>query len=134
MGFSSTSSARTKTIQSEAEVETFLKCLHSKIQESPESVIIIKRTSSEDKTFNFMVEYGLTHEYICQRILDLNVTNYSYTDKEKNTNFSGDILVFGQMFLDKGPVLEIYIKLKLNERVICLSFHPKEFDLNYPYN
>jgi len=29
---------------------------------------------------------------------------------------------------------EIYIKLKLRNNVVCMSFHPKEFDLKYPYN
>jgi hypothetical protein len=48
---------------------------------------------------------------------------------------SGDYWVFGKDL----DAIEIYIKLKIvsynngNERAVCLSFHPSEHPLKYPF-
>ncbi len=66
----------------------------------------------------------------------LDVTNYSYTDKERDEKRPPEnVWIFGQILhiADAELYFEIYIKLKLRNNIICLSFHPKEDEIKYPY-
>lgn len=82
-----------------------------------------------------MNEYGFTNDLICEQLLDLSLLNYSKTDNDDNPHKKGEVWFFGKIL--KPPTtskyLEIYIKLKLQRKVVCISFHPKEFDIIYPY-
>lgn len=122
-------------VASEIEVEDFLSGVFSILNESPKSLYIVKRTNSEDKTGNFQIKTGLTNDMICEEILTLNVKNYSYTDTDRDLKRKGELWLFGKVL--KPPRInestEVYIKLKLQGRVVCLSFHPSEFDMKYPY-
>ncbi len=86
----------------------------------------------EDKTFQFQAEYNLTSKDICNELLRLDITNYSYTDYDDNPRFENEkVWIFGQMFWKE----EVYIKLKIRQggKVVCLLFHKKEYGLDYPY-
>jgi hypothetical protein len=121
-------------IKSQSEVKEFLEEINNRLNESSSNLRIIKRTKSKDKTQDFMIEYGLNSELICKELLNLDITNYSYTDEDRDTNRLGEVWIFGQIFItDKRIPLKVYIKLKLNSRVICLSFHEQEYELKYPY-
>lgn len=121
-------------IKCENEVDKFLEEIKNRLNESFNNLKIIKRTKSEDKTTNFMIQYGLNNKMICEELLKLDITNYSYTDKDHDTNRKGEVWFFGQIFItDKRLPLKVYIKLKLNSKVICLSFHEQEHELRYPY-
>lgn len=125
-----------KTIKSEEDVKKFIENLHKIISSSYRNLTIIRRTLSEDKTYNFMVEYGITSDMICEQLLQLDITNYSYTDKERDkTRQPENVWIFGQILQvdDSKVIIEVYIKLKLRNNVICLSFHPKEDEIQYPY-
>ena len=123
-------------VASETEVENFLSVVFPILNESPESLIIVKRINSEDKTANFQYETGLTHDMICAEILALDCSNYSYTDKDRDQNRKEELWFFGKILnpplIDEST--EVYIKLKLQGRVICLSFHPSMFPMDYPYS
>ncbi|ACV63659.1 hypothetical protein Dtox_2896 [Desulfofarcimen acetoxidans DSM 771] len=82
-----------------------------------------------------MNEYGLTRDLVCAELLRLEVSNYSYTDKDHDTKRGGDVWIFGQIFIPANPknYIEVYVKLKFTSRVVCLSFHEKDRDINYPY-
>ncbi|WP_053954681.1 type II toxin-antitoxin system MqsR family toxin [Inediibacterium massiliense] len=123
-------------IEDPESVEAFLVEMKNRIQDSYENVKIIKRMRSEDKTFNFQVQYGLTHEIICKELLKLDISNYCYTDNDYDSKRGGVVWIFGQTLIYPGiySYPEVYIKLKLNSKVICLSFHEKEYPLEYPYN
>ncbi len=117
---------------SEEEVMKFLSDMTSILNNGNEntSLYIVKENNPGDKTNKFMIEYNVTRKIIYQELLKLDITNYSYTDYDDNPKFKGEMIwVFGQMF---GSI-EVYIKLKLRQKVICLSFHEKEYDLQYPY-
>lgn len=122
-------------IASELEVENFLSRVFYILRESDKGLYIVKRTNSEDKTGNFMIETGLTNDMICEELLNLTIQNYSYTDTDRDPNRKGEVWLFGKFL--KPPLseesTEIYIKLKLQGRVVCLSFHPSEFPLSYQY-
>lgn len=119
----------------ETEVEDFLSRVFSILRESSKGLYIVKRTNSEDKTGNFMIETGLTNDMICEELLTLTIKNYSYTDTDRDPLRIGEVWLFGKVL--KPPLInkktEIYIKLKLQGRVVCLSFHPSEFPLRYQY-
>lgn len=123
-------------VKSEREVQMFLDEIGKRLRESYENLKIVGRTQSKDKTFEFRARYNISHSMVCEEILKLDVTNYSYTEEDRDISKKGEVWIFGQIFL--GDIVpgypEVYIKLKLNDRVICLSFHPKEFDLRYPYH
>jgi len=114
------------------DVSKFLSGMTSILESGDEdtSLYIVKETKPDDKTYKFMVEHNITRRVIYEELLKLDITNYSYTDYDDNPRFTGEqIWVFGQMF----GTYEVYIKLKLRGKVVCLSFHEKEFDLKYPY-
>lgn len=117
-------------------VEAFLDEMKNILQDSYKNVVIVKRTRSEDKTFNFKAEYGLTNELICEELSKLDISNYCYTDNDHDSKSGGTVWIFGQRLIVPGinSYPEVYIKLKLNNKVICLSFHEKEYALVYPYN
>lgn len=123
-------------IEDPESVDEFLDEMKKKIHDDYANVKIINRTRSEDKTFNFTNEYGLSHEMVCEELLKLDRPNYSYTDTDHNIKKEGIIWIFGQTLIVPGinSYPEVYIKLKLNNRVICLSFHEKQYPLVYPYN
>lgn len=79
-----------------------------------------------------MIQYGITETQIREELRKLDISNYSYTDNDTDPRFASEQnWVFGQMF---DNMIEVYIKIKVRRRkVICLSFHEKEWDLHYPY-
>ncbi len=95
-------------------------------------VTIVKEHCIGDKTNEFMIVNNITRRIVVDELLKLDILNYAYTDYDNNPIFSDELVwIFGQMYNS----YEVYIKLKIrpNSRVICLSFHEKEFDLRYPY-
>ncbi len=121
----------------EAEVESFLSEVFSILNKLPRGLIIPRRTNSEDKTLNFQIKTGLTHNLIREELLKLNISNYSYTDKDRDLKRKGELWLFGKLLSPPliDEITEVYIKLKIQQgRVICLlSFHSSEYDLRYPY-
>jgi len=55
---------------------------------------------------------------------------------DDNKKIGGVLFMFGQFILPPivDAPLEVYIKLKIKKRVVCMSFHDAEFPLDYPYN
>lgn len=86
------------------------------------------------KNINAMKNLGITARIRDELILSLAIENYSSgprTDQYK----PGVYWVFGKE-LDS---IEIYIKLKIvtdnngNETAVCMSFHPSEYSMKYPF-
>ncbi|MDW7650369.1 MAG: type II toxin-antitoxin system MqsR family toxin [Bacillota bacterium] len=80
------------------------------------------------KNQNCMVELGLRHMDVAGILQSLTVRNYSETVEDEK--FPGTVLrVFGYSY--EGH--ELYIKLALRKKVVCVSIHEKEYDMIYPY-
>jgi|SRR5574344_1462824 len=112
------------------EVEKFLKEI-ARILNDEDKLYIVGR----DKTNSFRAKYNLLRVDVKQIILSLDETNYSYTDNDRELAHGGQVWIFGASFppgLVQGT-FQIYIKLKIQGEVICLSLHEAEFDLKYPY-
>ncbi|OIQ59925.1 hypothetical protein [Neomoorella thermoacetica] len=116
----------------EGEVEKFLSNIKRLLASDNwmDNLIIVKENKEEDKTHKFMVEKNITRRIVVQELLRLDITNYSYTDNDDNPRFKNEVVwIFGAVYGTE----EIYIKLKIREKVICLSFHEADYELNYPY-
>lgn len=122
-------------VKAKGEVEKYLCEVQELVKQSFENLKIQKKTEGKDKTRTFMNEYGIKHSVVCRQILMLDITNYCYTDDDKGDGRVEEVWIFGQMMeAAHNDYKEIYIKLKMIGKVLCLSFHPKERDLEYPYN
>ncbi|MFH1134598.1 MAG: hypothetical protein V1816_00780 [Pseudomonadota bacterium] len=76
---------------------------------------------------------GLNNTQCIQELLDLSVENYVAGPK-KDRDRPGVIWEFGKMIGDT----EVYIKLKIaddgaEKHAVCISFHPAEWPMNYPF-
>lgn len=122
-------------IKTKEEVRRFIDEVHKYLEESPDNLKIEGRTRNEDKTYNFRSHYGISEKIICEELLKLDISNYSKTEYDKEPRWSHEeVWIFGldMIGLAKSKI-EVYIKLKIRKRVICLSFHPSEYRINYPY-
>lgn len=123
-------------VRTEEEVFDFLENVQTIINESETNLIILGRTKTDDKTRKFMDKYNIKHKMVCDEILKLDVLNYSYTDFDDNPKWAHEeVWFFGQVLMIEGVKRKdtVYIKLKLRDNVVCMSFHPQEFELKYPY-
>lgn len=80
-----------------------------------------------------LASLGLTREDCEKEILSLSQENY-YRGPEPNGRLGGEIWEFGKIIGGR----EVYIKLKIAEIASekfakCISFHPAESPLCYPY-
>lgn len=99
------------------------------IASCPDCFILVPR----EKNREALTEFGLDAAFVREFVQVLSVGNYSYTDVD--IDFPGDeVWVFG------GNVMNVsfYIKIKLENVegvsiVKCLSFHPEERPLTFPY-
>lgn len=76
-------------IKTKEEVEEFLEIIKSILDKSYRNLTIVKKSRGEDKTRKFMIENNIKHERVCEELIRLDVSNYSYTDDDENKNWQG---------------------------------------------
>lgn len=85
-----------------------------------------------------MIKYNLSSDDVIRILRDLDCSNYSYTELDDDKSRGGYVWIFGKSLYDSpeffGDAVIIYIKLKIDSGVVCLSFHETEYNLSYPYN
>lgn len=121
------------------EVEAFLKDLHFKIG-FRESVFFMDDRLKNRLALAELREMGFKSDDRIRIILGLTPTNYfkGPTTDTQNTPPQGDLWEFGILIkprLKKRKAVEYYIKIQLgtpDSNVICISFHPAEFKIDYP--
>ena len=125
----------TKRIDSIDAITQLLENIHERLRSDSDNLIIVKKTSTFDKTTAFMIKHGLSHQAVCDELLRLDATNYSYTANDYDPAFGGDVYIYGQTMTPSmvASVITVYIKLKVRGKVVCLSFHEAEERLSYPY-
>jgi len=84
-------------IAREAEVESFLSEVFSILNKFPKGLYIPRRTNSEDKTLNFQIKTGLNHHLIREELLSLTISNYNYSDKDRDLKRKGELWLFGKL-------------------------------------
>jgi hypothetical protein len=86
------------------------------------------------KNIQTLKDLGITARLRDELILSISLGDYSSGPNPDELN-PGHFWVFGKV-LDNT---EIYIKLKIitystgNDRAVCISFHPSEYPLKYPF-
>jgi len=120
---------------SQAEVQQFLDEARRLLTEDENNLCIVPRRG-EDKTVRFMTRYGFSTHSIAAILLTLQLEDYSSTQPDDNENFTGNVWIFGKLLNMPfaGLSAEIYIKLKLENGVLCLSIHEAEYPIVCPYN
>ena len=115
------------------EVQAFLNTLHNLLQDQ-ENLQILPR----EKNKNFTRKYNLEKKDVIKFLMDLDVSNFSASASDNNPKRDGKVWIFGQTLIDSsgylGSGVIVYIKLQLNECVVCVSLHEAEYQLIYPYN
>jgi hypothetical protein len=121
------------------EVEAFLKELHFKIK-FRENVFFADDRMKNRLALAELREMGFKSDDRIRIILGLTPANYfkGPTKDVQNIPAQGDLWEFGVLIkpkLKKRKAVEYYIKVQLgtpDSNVICISFHPAEFKINYP--
>ena len=114
-------------IASIAEIEKFLSEFHQKVQ-----VFDIIFLDERDKNLDSLAKLDITPNARKEIIKTITVTDYSEGPIRNLLNSLGDLWVFGKDVNDQ----EVYIKISYglpNHSTICISFHPAEHPMNYPY-
>ena len=100
-----------------------------------ENFILIK--SKKDKT-EFSTSFTLLNlNYDTYDIIDilkkLSLEDYSETLIDKDDDRPPLLFVFGKNINDKMVYIKLKIKGEARRKVLCLSFHYAEYDMNFPY-
>lgn len=107
------------------EVENFLRDLRIKLE-----IFGLFFHGNRVKNKFTLRELGLTERNVKDYLKELNTDNYS-SGPINDTQNTGEYWVFGKDIKHK----EIYIKINsggYNNKVICISFHFSEYEINYP--
>ena len=110
-----------------AEIQKFLNDFHQKVE-----VFDIFFMDDREKNRKALPELDIRAFQRKEIIKTITVDDYSEGPIKNLLNSWGDLWVFGKDY--KGQ--EIYIKICYgipNSSTICVSFHPAEFPMNYPY-
>lgn len=89
---------------------------------------------NHSKNLQTLATLGITSRLRDEFILSIALENYS-SGPNPDELHPGYYWVFGKNF----DAVEVYIKLKIvswsngNDRAICISFHPSEYPLKYPF-
>ena len=114
-------------IASIAEIEKFLREFHQKVE-----IFDIIFLDDRDKNLETMAKLDITANARKEIIKTITVTDYSEGPIVNLLNHLGDLWVFGKDVNKQ----EVYIKISYglpNHSTICISFHPAEHPMKYPY-
>lgn len=135
-----------KVQKNPCEIQNFLNMLTS-ILKTEEHVIINDDEWADgrvNKTRAYMAETGIKRADIIEVLKKLKVSNYAYTEEDRNKNYAGqEFWFFGirECLVDK--LEHYYIKLKIrqidDDYLLVMSFHPEqpakpELKLTFPYD
>jgi hypothetical protein len=145
LGIADTASSFKRNIKSKEEVNTFLD--QAKACLDDESLWEINKETwtgvRVNKTQAFLAEKNLHDDDVAEVLKELQVSNYSYTVDDRNTNFPNETFwIFGMTRSIIDSEVKLYIKLKIrkfeDEFLLVMSFHPEQpfgpdNELTFPY-
>lgn len=113
-------------------VQTFLNEMKRILKDPNLEFIINPREEDENEYYSTeycLTELGYQTSDVIQRLLELEVTNYVESCKDRRIPNSNEFNIFSLILNGK----EIYIKVKIssysNKIVLCMSFHYAKFPL-----
>ena len=83
-----------------------------------------------DVNIKGIANLGLTLSDVDDYILELKYLNYSLGPESDKDGSGGEIWIFCTQINSRN----VYIKLKLDTKAKCISFHPAEHSMHQPYN
>lgn len=111
---------------SEDEIWLFLNGFHAKL-----GIWGLVTRDDRGKNSQALLDLEITPEYRKEVLKKLEVNDYSEGPLLENLYKGSDMWVFGKIVKQR----EIYIKITLGvcgAQVICISFHPAEFPMEFP--
>lgn len=96
-------------------------------------IIITSKKSGMEKfsTPHTLVELGYTADDVADTLRSLELDNYSETLIDKDNDDPPLLMVFGKDI--SGRLIYIKLKVRGERKVICVSFHYAEKDMDFPY-
>jgi hypothetical protein len=123
------------------QVEAFLNELRIKL--GFQEVFFDRRDKNLD-SYTMLAEWGYSSNKLVGILKELTISNYSEGPiaDDQNVPSKGDLWVFGKNIMPENPKrkkleTEFYIKVQLgypDREVICISFHPSDYEMKYPFN
>lgn len=113
----------------EAQVKAFLSDFHQKMKIYPEE---IRFRDDRGKNFEALAVLDITARQRLEYIKALTLTDYSEGPKDDILHTGSPLWVFGCMV----KKVSVYIKISMgppNKPVICISFHPAEYEMAFPF-
>jgi len=111
------------------EVEHFLAEFKTKLE-----IFDIQFLDERNKNTQALADLDITHIQRIEYLKKLKVENYLSGPNEDKLGINlSDYWEFGM----KVKKVEVYIKIRLgkpNRKIICISFHPAERKMKYPFN
>lgn len=108
--------------------------LQSKEFDSDSDLIIISSMKSGLEKFSTpytLVELGYTADDVADTLRTLELDNYSESLIDKDNEDPPLLMVFGKDI--SGRLIYIKLKVRGDRKVICVSFHYAERDMDFPY-
>lgn len=120
-------------LTSEKEVKDFLTILHSILEDKDFNIEnnLYFIVSYKNKSTLIDLEYDVYDVVECLK--KLTVREYSHTLLDQGDNNPPLLYVFGQYINGRCVYIKMKIKGEDNKKVLCLSFHYAEWEMNFPY-
>ncbi len=90
---------------------------------------IIYRDDRDKNDINSLLKLGINNIIREEIIFSLEDIDYSEGPIIDTLNKGADMWVFGKDYNDT----DIYIKISVSNRALCISFHEAEYPLNFPF-
>ena len=100
----------------------------------------ISLNANRNENRNLIAEYNITPERRKKILMGMEVEDFCYSVQNEHPAFSHEILyVFSPQVLlrdisDEEVIVDIYVKINIlenNERIIVVSFHKRNYDIEY---
>lgn len=90
---------------------------------------IIYRDDRNKNNLNSLLQLGINNVIREETIFSLEDIDYSQGPILDTLNKGADMWVFGKDYND----IDLYIKISVSNRALCISFHEAEYPLNFPF-
>lgn len=111
------------------DVKAFLRDFHQKMKIYPEG---IKFRDDRSKNFQALLDLDISAKQRMETIEALTHSDYSEGPNEDTLNTGSPLWIFGRTV--KKTMVYIKISMGLANRPgICISFHPAEYEMKFPF-
>ncbi len=119
------------------DIEKIVDIIHECVSNNMYSISL---NPSRKENIDFVAEYNITPVKRKKILLDMSADDFCYSVQNEHPAFSHEILyVFSPQVLlrdvaDEEVIVDVYVKINIlenKERIIVVSFHRRNYDINY---